>query len=213
VFPPKTWKGRPFQDVPTLSGRFVRLEPLDLRHAEDLYRAGSDPEIWSYLAEPRGPFLSSLDAVRWVEHVLKEKAGGIRLPFAVTIASSGETIGSTSFFPETRWDNRTLEIGGTWLGRRHWRTAVNTECKHLLLGHAFDSLGADRIEFLTDARNERSQRALERLGARREGTLREHMLCADGHLRTSICFSILAREWPAIRHNLDKALTPRGQSK
>lgn len=203
---PAAWKGAPIGEPVHLIGRHVRLEPLTLDHASDLYRAGAAPEIWPYLVEPHGPFSSPSDAARWIEHVLEDQAAGVRLPFAIVSTAAGAAIGSTGYFLETRWANRTLEIGGTWLSRDHWRTAANTECKLLLLGHAFESLGADRVELMTDARNLRSQRAIERLGASREGVLRAHMLLPDGHRRDSVYYSILDSEWPPIKARLLAAL-------
>lgn len=206
MFPPTTWKGQSCPEDLALAGRYVRLVPLHLEHSGDLFRAGSNPEIWSYVAEQRSPFSSVSDSARWIEHALNEKSTGSRLPFALISAYSGKAIGSTSYFAETRWANRTLEIGGTWIDPRHWRTAVNTESKHLLLGYAFDTLGARRVEFLTDSRNERSLRALQRIGAHCEGILREHMICVDGSQRSSVCLSILAGEWPATRAKLETSL-------
>jgi N-acetyltransferase len=133
-------------------------------------------------------------------------AAGVRVPFAIIFLATGCTIGSTSYFFETRWANRTLEIGGTWLCPDYWRTMVNTECKYLLLRQAFETLQAERIEFMTDARNVRSQRAIERLGACKEGVLCAHMLCPDGHRRDSIYYSILDTEWPRVKTQLEAAL-------
>jgi N-acetyltransferase len=199
---PAAWKGASIDEPVPLIGRHVRLEPLTLAHSPDLYRAGGAPEIWTHLVDPWGPFTSIADASRWVEHVLEEQTAGVRLPFAIVSAVTGAAIGSTGYFFEARWANRVLEIGGTWLSCEHWRTAANTECKLLLLGHAFERLGADRVELMTDARNVRSQRAIERLGARREGVLRAHMLLPDGHRRDSVYYSILADEWPPIKERL-----------
>lgn len=205
---PAAWKGEPLAEPPTLLGHHVRLEPLSLDHASDLHLAGDSPEIWSYLAETRGAFTSLGDAAEWIGRVLAEHAAGVRLPFAIVSITNGAAVGSTSYFFETRWANRTLEIGGTWLSPRCWRTAVNTECKYLLLRYAFETLGANRVELMTDARNARSQKAIERLGATREGVLRGHMLYPDGHLRDSIYYGILQSEWPRVKQKLESALAP-----
>jgi N-acetyltransferase len=203
---PPTWKGAVLQEPLSLVGHHVRLEPLAPSHASDLYRAGHAPDIWRYLAEPRGPFVSVPDAALWIAHALADHEAGVRLPFASIFLATGCAIGSTSYFFETRWANRTLEIGGTWLCPDYWRTAVNTECKYLLLRQAFETLQAERIEFMTDARNVRSQRAIERLGACKEGLLRSHMLCPDGHRRDSVFYSILDTEWAQVKTRLEAAL-------
>jgi RimJ/RimL family protein N-acetyltransferase len=203
---PQAWQGEGIREPLILVGRHVRLEPLAPSHAPDLYQAGHAADIWQYLATPRGPFASVSDAAQWVTSVLADYAAGVRLAFAVILVATGGAIGSTSYFFETRWANRTLEIGGTWLCPDYWRTAVNTECKYLLLRHAFETLGVDRIEFMTDARNLRSQRAIERLGAYKEGLLRAHMLCPDGHRRDSVFYSILDTEWPRVKTQLEAAL-------
>lgn len=201
-----TWKGARLAAPPTLLGKHVRLEPLALDHAGDLHLAGDATEIWSYLAESRGPFTSRDDAAAWIARVLEEQAEGFRWPFAIVSLDTGAAVGSTSYFFEKRWANRTLEVGGTWLSPRVWRTAINTECKYLLLRNAFETLGANRVELMTDARNTRSQQAIERLGATREGVLRGHMLCPDGHLRDSVYYGILESEWPRVKAKLQSAL-------
>jgi N-acetyltransferase len=110
---PQAWKGERIQEPLTLVGHHVRLEPLAPAHAPDLYRAGQAPDIWLYLAEPRGPFASVPNAVQWVAHVLEDYEAGVRVPFAIIFLATGRAIGSTSYFFETRWANCTLEIGGT----------------------------------------------------------------------------------------------------
>jgi N-acetyltransferase len=205
--PSSAWKAPPIDAKQKLAGTSVRLEPLQRAHAADLALAGNSAEIWSYLAGPSGPFRDTSEATSWIAQVLGEQAAGLRIPYAIISGKTGQAVGSTSFFIETRWPNRTLEIGGTWLTPSVWRTEVNTECKYLLLSHAFEVLGTDRVEFMTDARNTRSQRAIERLGAQREGILRAHMLCPDGYVRDSIYYSILSSEWPAIKDKLRAMLT------
>lgn len=132
------------------------------------------------MAVENGPHPRVADAAQWVTDTLADRDIGMRLPFAIIFLAAECVIGSTGYFFESRWANRTLEIGGTWLCPDYWRTAVNAECKYLLLRQAFEILKAERVEFMTDARNVRSQQAIERLGARREGVLRAHMLYPDG---------------------------------
>ena len=128
-----------------------------------------------------------------------------QLPFAIVETDKGRAVGSTRFL-NIRPEHRGLEIGWTWIGREWQRTSVNTETKFLLLRHAFERLGCIRVELKTDARNERSQQAIERIGAKREGILRSHMLVQEGFRRDSVYFSVLDEEWPAVKEGLEKRL-------
>lgn len=187
----------------TLTGRVVRLEPLSQVHAPDLALVGQDDSIWAYIPYP--PVHSEADMRAWVDDMLARQARGADLPFAVVHLASGRAIGATRYM-DIQPANRGLEIGGTWYGRAFQRTAVNTEAKYLLLGHAFERLGCIRVQLKTDRRNERSQRAIERIGAVREGVLRHNMIMPDGHRRDSVYFSILAEEWPAVKARLEEIL-------
>jgi len=184
----------------TLSGRHVRLEPLAERHAADLAEAGRDEEIWRYM--PRRPLARVEDALEFIGAALEAAKDGSQVPFAI-VEPSGRAIGSTRYF-DIRREHRGLEIGWTWLGRAWQRTAVNTECKRLLLEHAFEALGALRVQLKTDARNLRSQRAIERIGGVREGVLRAHMVMPDGFVRDSVMYSITAGEWPGVKRRLEE---------
>jgi len=197
--PPPEFDPRPV----TLEGRHARLEPLAARHAPDLHRVGQAPEVWRYL--PRPELAAVADAEAWIAQTLKLAAGGSQLPFAIVHRASGRAVGSTRFMDIRRRD-RALEIGWTWLGVEFQRTALNTECKYLLLRHAFEELGAVRVQLKTDARNERSQRAIERIGAVREGVLRQHMILWDGFVRDSVYYSVVDREWPAVKQRLEARL-------
>ena len=188
----------------TLFGRQVRLEPIGQQHAADLYDAGADPSIWRYL--PRPPFADLDDARRWIDSCIYRNAAEGRIQFAVISAAANCAVGSTGYLDIDR-PNRALEIGMTWYGVPWQRTAVNTECKYLMLRHAFDDLGALRVCLKTDHRNERSQRAIERIGAQREGVLRNHRIAWDGVNRHSVYYSIIASEWPAVRERLAARLT------
>jgi RimJ/RimL family protein N-acetyltransferase len=179
----------------TLTGRHVRLEPIGPQHAADLYAVGGHESIWRYL--PRPAFENEADAGDWIEMCIQRNLAGERLQFAVINRATGRAIGSTGYLDIDR-PNRALEIGMTWYGVEYQRTAVNTECKYLLLRHAFDDLGALRVCLKTDSRNERSQRAIERIGAQREGTLRNHRITWDGANRHSVYFSIIESEWPSV---------------
>lgn len=188
----------------TLFGRQVRLEPIGQQHAADLYDAGAAASIWRYL--PRPPFSDLDDARRWIDSCIYRDAAEGRIQFAVISAAANRAVGSTGYLDIDR-PNRALEIGMTWYGVPWQRTAVNTECKYLMLRHAFDDLGALRVCLKTDHRNERSQRAIERIGARREGVLRNHRIAWDGVNRHSVYYSIIASEWPAVRERLAARLT------
>lgn len=187
----------------TLSGRFVRLEPLSLEHASGLADIGLEQSIWRYMLY--GSMHNTVDIRSWVEDMLKRQARGTDLPFVVRHLESGRLAGATRYL-EIRPEHRALEIGGTWYGLDFQRTAVNTESKYLLLSHAFEKLGAVRVQFKTDLRNLPSQKAIERLGAVKEGILRQHMITPEGILRDSVYYSITDKEWPTIKARLDRML-------
>jgi RimJ/RimL family protein N-acetyltransferase len=192
-----------FRPPVTLEGRFVRLVPLAIDLAPGLAIAGDHPEIWTYVRT--GPVRGGAETERHVATLLAQQAAGTDLPFAVLRREDDRPIGMTRFLGISRED-RTAEIGGTWYDPAYWRTPVNTESKYLLLRYAFEQEAAHRIQIKTDLRNLRSQRAIERLGAVREGVLREHLLLADGHLRSSVFYSILESEWPDSRRRLLESL-------
>ncbi len=187
----------------TLTGRFVRIEPLSEEHVPGLTAIGLEEDIWRYM--PYGQMRDEEDIRRWVRHMLALRAAGTDMPFAVIDLASGCAAGCTRYL-EIRPAHRGLEIGGTWYGAGYRRTRVNTESKYLLMEHAFEQLKCIRVQIKTDSRNERSQRAIERLGAVREGTLRNHMVLPDGHVRHSIYYSILDTEWPAVKARLQEML-------
>lgn len=183
----------------TLTGNSVCLVPLSLEHTADLWAAGQDESIWKYM---RYGLVDSQEKMRiFIEDLLALQARGTDLPFTVIQHAGGKAIGMTRYL-EIDPPNRALEIGGTWYGVEYQRTAVNTECKFMLLRHAFEDLDCVRVQFKADQRNLRSQQALERIGAVREGVLRDHMVLPDGTLRSSAYFSILAAEWPAVKQRL-----------
>ena len=187
----------------TLEGNFVRLEPMTEEHAYRLSLIGNDPTIWRYMLY--GELTSEQSMLAWTRDMLTRKAAGTDQPFVVIHNESGMVAGATRYM-EIRPQHRGLEIGGTWYGVQFQRTAVNTEAKYLLLRHAFETLGAIRVQFKTDSRNERSQRAIERLGAVREGVFRNHMILEDGIIRHSVYYSILDSEWPAVKTRLEEKL-------
>jgi RimJ/RimL family protein N-acetyltransferase len=148
---------------------------------------------------------SEADMRNWVLDIISRGEKGTDLPFTVVHLASGRVAGATRYLNIMPKD-RGLEIGGTWYGLEFQRTPVNTECKYLLLRHAFEKLGAIRVQLKTDLRNERSQRAMERIGALREGILRNHMILPDGRYRDSVIYSILDTEWVQVKKNLEEKL-------
>lgn len=191
-----------FVEPLTLVGRYATLEPLTSRHAGDLAEAVKDGELWKlWFTSIPGP-----QAVpSYIELLLAERAQGNTMAFAVRDNSSGKIVGSTRYL---RIDaaNRRLEIGGTWYAAKAQRTGINTECKLLLLTHAFKALACIAVEFRTDWFNLRSQAAIERLGAKREGVLRNHRIMPDGRIRDTVCYSIICNEWKGVKINLQHKL-------
>ncbi len=187
-----------------LTGKYVQLEPLSLEHVPELAQVGSDPSIWRYMLY--GDVINEQRMAAWVRDILSRQAAGTDLPFAVRHMPTGRLAGATRYL-EIRAQHRGLEIGGTWSGVEFQRTPVNTEAKYLLMQHAFETLGCIRVQLKTDLRNERSQKAIERLGAVREGVLRNHMVLEDGTYRHSVYYSILDTEWPVIKQRLEDKLS------
>ena len=183
----------------TLTGKHVRLEPMTEKHAPGLTAIGLDDSIWEHMLY--GNVRSEYDVRSWVQDILSRPD----LPFVVIHLETGRVAGATRYLnivPEFRG----LEIGGTWYGLEFQRTAVNTECKYLLLQYAFETLDCIRVQFKTDSRNVRSQRAIERIGAKHEGVLRNHMILSDGRFRDSVYYSIVESEWPDVKKQLEAKL-------
>lgn len=196
---PATWNLQPV----TLIGRVVRLDPLSEAHVPDLAAAGLEPTIWQFM---RYGNIDTEEKMRgFVLDLLVSQQRGTDLPFAVIDQASGRAIGCTRYM-EIRAKDRGLEIGGTWYGLAYQRTAVNTESKYLLLRHAFETLGCIRVQLKTDIRNVRSQAAIERLGAVKEGVLRNHMIRMDGTYRDSVYYGIIDSDWPAVKTRLEELL-------
>ena len=184
-----------------LEGRYVRLEPIDERHRDDLLKAAAqDPATFRYLFTD----LSAGTSV-WPGY-LADALKPEYVSWATVDAATGRAVGSTRVLDIAPEHGR-VEIGWTWIAPSHQRTATNTEAKLLQLGYAFDDLGANRVALKTDERNERSQQAIARLGAVREGVLREQFRMPDGFMRSSVYFSILAAEWPAVKARLEERLS------
>ncbi len=187
-----------------LEGRHVRLEPLSQAHHAGLSAVGLEEELWRWIPTPvRTPEEMSA----YIDTALAEQARGVSLPFALIEKSSGRVIGSTRYGNIDRTHQR-VEIGWTWVAPAWQRTGVNTEAKYLLLRHAFETLGCIRVELKTDSLNERSRAAILRIGAREEGTFRNHMITGSGRIRHSVYFSIVDTEWAAVKARLQTMMLP-----
>lgn len=186
-----------------LEGKHVRLEPMSEAHVPALAEIGVGQDFWDFMVY--GDMDSEDDMRGWVDDILARAEKGTDLPFVAIHLESGRVAGATRYL-NIMPNDRGLEIGGTWYGLDFQRTAVNTECKYLLMTHAFETLGCIRVQLKTDSRNERSQKAIERIGAKKEGILRNHMILPDGHIRHSVYYSILDDEWPGVKKNLEEML-------
>lgn len=187
----------------TLHGQHVRLEPMTETHIPGLAEIGVGQPFWHFMLY--GDINTVDDMRNWVMDILSRAEKGTDLPFVAIHLASGRVAGATRYLNIVPKD-RGLEIGGTWYGTEFQRTSVNTECKYLLLRHAFETLGCIRVQLKTDLRNERSQKAIERIGAVKEGVLRNHMILPDGRIRHSVFYSILDTEWPHVKKRLEEML-------
>ena len=186
----------------TLTGVHIRMEPLAEHHLDDLARVAFDTAVWRWTT---GRPMDDAGLRAWVEQALANAAAGTEVPFATIDLASGRAIGSSRFMSIAP-EHRRLEIGWTWLGRPYQRTGANREAKLLQLTHCFEVLGANRVEFKTDSRNEASRRALEGIGATFEGIFRSHTIMPWGPLRDSAYYSVIASEWPAVKARLLRSL-------
>ena len=186
-----------------LNGKYVRLEPMMEDHIPGLAEIGVGQTFWDFMLY--GRMESVEDMCNWVRDILSRAQNGTDLPFVAIHLASGKVAGATRYLNIMPKD-RGLEIGGTWYGTEYQRTPVNTECKYLLLTHAFERLGCIRVQLKTDLRNVRSQKAIERIGAKREGILRNHMILPSGQFRDSVFYSILDSEWPEVKKRLEESI-------
>jgi len=193
----------PTKDI-TLEGKAVKLVPLQREHAPLLWAAMKDhaEEIFRWIPYP---MRTEQDSSRFIDNVLGEHQRGLSVPFATIDRASGKMAGSTRFMA-IDVPNRHVEIGSTWIAPQWQRTAVNTEAKYLMLRHAFETWKCLRVEFKTDSMNERSRNAILRLGAKEEGTFRNHMVTWSGRIRHSVYFSIIDSEWPEVKSRLESRM-------
>lgn len=187
---------------PTLQGTLITLRPLQTTDASAVVAAAADGDLWNL---PFTVIPSAATVAAYLDKAVRGQAEGTVMPFAVTLAENGQLIGSTRFWKIDR-ENRRLEIGHTWYAQSWQRTAANTESKWLMLRYAFEHLQCVRVQLTTDILNERSQKAILRLGAVAEGVIRNERIMPDGRKRTSVRFSIIDDEWPAVRTRLEARL-------
>jgi len=194
--------GRLWVEPVVLEGTVVRLEPLSVDHLQGLISIGLDADIWRWMPVA---IQTPGDMRTYIETALAGRDSGREMPFATIEVDSGRVIGGTRYL-NIEPAHRRLEIGYTWLAPAWQRTAANTEQKLLMLGHAFNDLGALRVEFKTDSLNEKSRAALLGIGATEEGTMRNHMITQGDRRRHSVYFSVIEEEWPQIRQHLEARL-------
>ena len=188
--------------APDMEGEHVQLEPLSLKHLDGLCAVGLDPELWRWTPNQ----VRDRDEMRaYVEAALDDERRNLSQPFATILKETDQVVGCTRYL-NMDLKNRRVEIGATWIGKLWQRTAVNTEAKYLMLRHAFEALGCVRVELKTDALNERSRKAILRLGAKEEGILRRHVLTYTGRMRDTVYFSVLDHEWPSVKACLQTKL-------
>jgi RimJ/RimL family protein N-acetyltransferase len=189
-----------------LTGKHVRLEPLSVAHSKDLWEAtGGDSELWKWVLVKFAIPNSENDMEQLIKSMVAEKVDNEREPWAVIDLKTNKCIGSTSYL-DIKIERKTLEIGSTFYGAIARRTAINTETKFLLLSEAFDNRGYERVQLKADNLNEVSLRAIERIGAKKEGVLRNHFLRRDGSRRDTVMYSIIRSEWPEIASDLQSKL-------
>jgi len=190
----------------TLQGYSVLLVPVDYSHLDQLSRWSGEEDIWRYMTFA---YLASRDELQtWIGSAMNANERGTELNFAIIDEVSQLAVGTTSFYRVVP-EHKRLELGKTWLGAPYRRTRINTAAKYLMLNHAFDMIVANRVELNTDARNVRSQRAIERLGAVRDGVLRCHTIMRDGFVRDTVNYSFTMKEWPATKILLERLLEER----
>lgn len=192
-----------------LEGRIVTLEPVLPEHEQPLWEAAQDPQVWTLTSADVGGDRATFES--WWAELREACEAGREVPFATVERESGRVVGSTRFLT-LRPEHRGVEIGHTWLKSALWRAGANIEAKLLMLEHAFERCGCQRVEFKTDARNDRSRRAMEALPAQFEGVFRKHMLVRGGQVRDSAYYAIVDDEWPGVKANLERRLASKPSS-
>jgi RimJ/RimL family protein N-acetyltransferase len=183
----------------TLTGTRVQLQPLSESHLDPLSEVGLDPDLWKWIPIQ---VIDRDQMLRYIQSALAEQQKGVSIPFATIDRASNKVVGSTRFM-SIDVPNKRLEIGATWIAKPWQRTTINTEAKYLMMRHAFETLGCNRVEWKTDALNTQSRNAILRLGAKQEGIFRHHVVTWTGRLRDSVYFSVIAPEWPEVKKGLE----------
>lgn len=187
-----------------LEGEHVRLEPVTMAHVQGLFDSCRDPAVWTYLTQQQPETL--FEMTDYVADMVSQLEAGTRLAFVIVRREDSVVLGTSSYFDFSSFDEK-LEIGYTWLNPSVWRSPINTECKFLLLRHAFEELGCGRVQLKTDARNTRSRNAIERIGGKPEGILRKFQKRFDGYVRDTAIFSITREEWPEVKVRLQAKMS------
>ncbi len=186
----------------TLHNKYVILRPMEEADVDGIFQVATNPEIWSYMSIT----IETLeDAKKYVADALSKKERGVEFPFVIIDPYTNGIIGSTKFM-DIDLKHKRLEIGFTWLTPTYWRTAINTNCKYLLLQYCFEVLQLNRVQIKTDHENLRSQKAIERIGAQKEGVLRNHMVRKDGTIRHTVMYSVTHEEWPEVKSRLEELM-------
>lgn len=182
-----------------LENDVVQLRSIERRDVEGIIEAANDPKIWVHMSDT---LLTHEAVLQYVEKALKEHESDQSYKLVIISKKTSQIIGSTTLF-DISMEHKHLEIGYTWINPAYWRTNINTNCKYLMLSHCFEELGLHRVQIKTDHENIRSQKAIERLGATKEGTLRNHMIRKDGTIRHTVMYSIIREEWPGVKKHFD----------
>ncbi|MEH7346751.1 GNAT family N-acetyltransferase [Bacillus sp. JJ1532] len=185
-----------------LENEVVRLKELDQNDLDGIFEASQDELIWKHMTLN---IATKVDAVEYVQNALTNKEHGTEYPFIIIDQKTKQIIGSTRFL-DLHLEHKRLEIGYTWLNTKYWRTNINSNCKYLLLEYCFENLGLHRVQLKTDHENLRSQKAIERIGGKKEGILRNHMIRQDGTARHTVMYSITHEEWPYVKEHLQKLM-------
>lgn len=193
-------KGVIFLEI--LQNEIVRLEPIDHSHIDGIFKAAAYPVIWEHMSVE---LLTIESVIHYVEDGIKKREAKTDYVFVIIEQSTGQLVGATTYM-DLSLQHKRLEIGSTWLTPRVWRTNINTNCKYLLLKYGFEQLGMQRIQIKTGHENIRSQKAIERLGAVKEGILRNHMIRKEGIIRHTVMYSIISDEWDNVQERFEKVL-------
>ncbi len=181
-----------------LENNIVRLEPIDLSHVDGILSAAQDNRIWEHMSVE---LIHRQDVVKYITEAIKKREAKTDFPFVIIHKPTNEIVGA-SWYMDISEQHKRLEIGSTWLHPKAWRTVINTNCKLLLLEYGFESLGMQRIQIKTGHENIQSQRAIERIGAVKEGVLRNHMIRKEGTVRHTVMYSITHEEWPLVKERI-----------